>query len=192
MSKVLASLASSLLNRLLKSEEWARNRLSPFAGQGARFEMGSHIAHLGISHAGLFEPDNSQPKAPTVSIHLPDDALARLLIDRASLFAATTVSGSVELAETLGFILRNVRWDPEDDVATLVGDVATRRAFQLLKLPASRTAPRRMLAGIAEYLAEEQTLIANRREVEGFCADVDHLRDDCARLEKRLQCVRLR
>jgi ubiquinone biosynthesis protein UbiJ len=44
---------------------------------------------------------------------------------------------------------------------------------------------------VAEYLTEEETAIARRRDIERFCAEVDALRDDLARCEKRLERVRL-
>lgn len=187
--------ASSLLNHLLRNEEWARNRLCLFAGQSARFELGRHYARFRISPSGLLESENglSSPAA-TVCLRLPDDALARILTDRTSLFPAVTISGSVELAETLGLVFRNLRWDPEDDAAAIVGDVSAHRGFQLLRQLAGwqRTAASRLLTGIAEHLGEDRLLIPGRQEILEFCEEVDHLRDECARLEKRLQFVSLR
>jgi ubiquinone biosynthesis protein UbiJ len=39
---------------------------------------------------------------------------------------------------------------------------------------------------LTEYWQEEQPLIAKKRHVEKFIQEVDQLRDDVARLEKRL------
>jgi ubiquinone biosynthesis protein UbiJ len=40
---------------------------------------------------------------------------------------------------------------------------------------------------LAEYFTEEQPTIARRIAIADFSADIDRLRDDVARLEKRLE-----
>jgi ubiquinone biosynthesis accessory factor UbiJ len=40
---------------------------------------------------------------------------------------------------------------------------------------------------MAAYWTDEQPLIANKQDVERFVCEVDTLRDDVARLEKRLE-----
>lgn len=64
------------------------------------------------------------PTAAAVSITLPADAPLRALTDRPALMASAQISGSAEFAECLGFIRRNLHWDVEADVSTLVGDIA--------------------------------------------------------------------
>jgi ubiquinone biosynthesis protein UbiJ len=40
---------------------------------------------------------------------------------------------------------------------------------------------------LTEYWQEENPLIAKKRHVENFVEEVDHLRDDVDRLEKRIE-----
>ncbi len=185
---MLARPALALVNHLLTSEPWARQRLVSFAGRTARLQFGGGAAWLvRISDAGLFEM--AEPGTPaTVSIGLPDDAPARALIDSASLSSLATISGSADLAETLGFVARNLRWDVEHDLSRLLGDVLARRGLQLARNLAGWQihGVRNLALGVAEYLTEEDAAIARRRDIESFCAEVDVLRDDLARFEKRL------
>jgi len=50
-----------------------------------------------------------------------------------------------------------------------------------------REAVLRLAENLAEYWTEEQPLLARPADVESFCCKVDTLRDDVARLEKRIQ-----
>lgn len=185
---MLARSAIACVNHLLNGEPWARERLLAFSGRSARLQFGSNRSLLvKISENGLLESAEDDTPAD-VSIGLPDDAPARALIDTASLFSSATISGSADLAETLGFVFRNLRWDFEHDLSQLLGDVVARRGLQLAMRVArwQLLSARNLAFGVAEYLTEEDATIARRPDVERFCLEVDALRDDLARFEKRL------
>ncbi len=183
----------AVVNHLLDGEDWARARLAGFAGQTARVEFGGMRMQFTLLESGLLAA--AEAAAPVaVSIRLPDDMPVRALTDRSSLFSTATISGSVDLAESLAFVFRNLRWDIEHDLSQLLGDIVARRALRLAKGVAQWQArgARNLAVGLAEYLTEENKAIAPRRELEAFCAAVDALRDDCARVEKRLGRIALR
>lgn len=189
---MLAKPALAVLNHLLASEDWARGKLVPFAGKTARLQLGSGIVFLvRVNEGGLLE-SAAADIPPTVSIILPADAPVRALTDSASLLSSATISGSADLAETLGFLYRNLRWDIEEDLSQVLGDVVARRAVQVMgRLVRWQVSGARNFAlSVAEYLTEEETAIARRQDIERFCADVDALRDDLARCEKRVERVR--
>lgn len=194
---MIAGAGLRLVNRLLAAERWAGARLAPFAGQVARVEYrGWSIAVVVDADGQLSEGDKDA--AALVTLRLPDDAPARLLGDRESLFGAARISGSADFAEALAFVARNLRWDIEDDLALLLGaspfaDIAARRLlgfgrrFGSWQLDAAQRGAR----NLSEYLLFERPTISTRDDLRAFCSDVDQLRDDCARLEKRLQRIEL-
>ncbi|MBK8119690.1 MAG: hypothetical protein IPK39_11305 [Sulfuritalea sp.] len=102
---------------------------------------------------------------------------------------AARIEGSAEFAEALGFVIRNLRWDAEEDLSKIVGDIAARRMVSSTREFAAwqKQAARNFAENLAEYFTEEQPLIAGRIAIADFTADIDRLRDDVARLEKRLQ-----
>ena len=77
----------------------------------------------------------------------------------------------------------------EEDLAVLFGDIAAHRMAQTARnLDRWRAQSLDGLAhSFAEYWTEEQPLIARAGDVESFNREVDRLRDDLARLEKRIQ-----
>jgi ubiquinone biosynthesis protein UbiJ len=100
-----------------------------------------------------------------------------------------SVSGDSEFAAALDYLWRHLRWDAEEDLARFFGDIVAHRlvltAGTLREWGAQATD--NLARSFAEYWTEEQPLIAHAGDVEQFNRDVDQLRDDIARLEKRLE-----
>lgn len=177
------------LNHLLAGESWATERLRPFAGAQVRIDAGPLLAlSLGIDEHGAFRSgDTTLP--PDVTISLPADLPARFLVDRSQLFSAAKLSGSVDLAEALAFVFRNLEWDVEADLAGVVGDIPARRLtlFGGSFLRQAGEGLLRTARNVAEYATEDSDLLAPPRELTVFCDEVNALRDDLARLEKRVE-----
>lgn len=185
--------ALGFLNHLLAGEEWARARLKPFAGQGLRFSCGPLVARLAITEQGIFREADEDLEA-TVSLTLPPDAPWRALQGRSAILASATVSGSAELAEALAFVLRNVRWDIEDDLARIVGDIAARRLVQGGRslVAWQGRATKNMALNFAEYFTEENPLLVGKDESDEFALATDSLAQAVELLEKRLDALEKR
>jgi ubiquinone biosynthesis protein UbiJ len=191
---MLIGAALGFINHLLASEQWARDRLKAFAGKTARLELGALGLPLEITPDGLFAAgakDAVTSVTPSVIITLPADAPLRVVTDRASVFAAAQISGSAELAESLGFVFRNLRWDVESDLAQLFGDIAARRLVaggtQLLAWQQQQAM--NLARNVAEYCTEENPTIARRRDVWAFCAEVGGLQETLTKLESRIAAL---
>lgn len=179
------------LNHVLGQAAWARERLRPFAGRVARFELGPFAGAFCIGEDGSLSAPSADA-APDVSLKLPPNLPLLLLQGMDAAMRNVRLSGQVDLAEALGFVLRNLRWDAEEDLSRVFGDIAAhqlmRGADQLFGW--QRQAVRNAGENLAEYFTEEQPMIATPAALAEFAAEVDRLRDDLARLEKRV--VRLR
>lgn len=176
-----------LLNHVLEHEGWARDRLSAHAGQIVRIEGGPLTASLAIGDSGKFAIAG-EGEPPAVTVEFASAALFRLLAEPSAIFSAAHLTGSATLAETLAFVFRNLRWDIEADIADVVGDIPARRIAQAAGagLAWHRAAIARLGANISEFATEESRLVVPAREVAEFASAVDRVRDDLARLEKRV------
>ena len=190
---MLIRTALSFANHLLAGEAWARARLQPFAGQGVRLVCGPIIADLSIRPDGtLAESDASS--SPAVELILPPEALWQSGGNRETLISAARLNGAADLAETIGFVLRHLRWDIEDDLAPIFGDVAARR----LAKGASRFLAwhqRQALAfsqNLVEYFSLEKPLIVPRPEFGAFARDVAQVADAAERLGRRIDTLATR
>jgi ubiquinone biosynthesis protein UbiJ len=175
-------------NHLLVQAAWARERLAPFAGHVAQIQMRPFEAAFLIGEDGCI----SSPAAaaePEVTISLPAATPLLALQGQDAVMRAARIEGSAEFAEALGFVIRNLRWDVEEDLSRIVGDIAAHRIVAGTRGIAAwqRQAVQNLAENLAEYFTEEQPLIARRIAITDFSVEVDRLRDDVARLEKRLQ-----
>ena len=177
-----------ILNHLVMSERWASERLQAFAGRLLRLEFGRTTLDLCILPDGRFGTANGVPE---VTIKLPADAPLRLLRGQSALLAAVQINGAADLAEALGFVFRNLRWDVEDDLAHWVGDIAAHRFVQsgrkLAQWPGESLA--RLGKNFAEYLTEENPSIARADAVAAFCEQSRQTEQKLAQLEKRLESL---
>lgn len=185
---MLTQAAVAALNHLLGQEPWARERLRGFAGQRARLALGALTFDLCVTAEGCFAAPQDAEGTPAVTIELPGDAALRYAGDPEALFAKARIVGAADFAEAIGFVFRHVRWDFEGDLAAFVGDIPARRLAQLHRrwLAWQRSAARRLAENGSEYLTEEGRMLTSSRTLEEFCQHIDTLRDDVARLEKRL------
>jgi len=115
--------------------------------------------------------------------------LLRLAARDDSAWREIDITGDTDLASAIHHVARNLRWDFEEDLARVFGDVAAHRmaeAGRTLRRWGEQAADNTGRT-FAEYWTEEQPLIAAARDLEEFSRAVDQLRDDAARLEKRLE-----
>ncbi len=126
---------------------------------------------------------------PAVLIDLPASTPFLALQGHAAIMRAARISGSAEFAQTLGYVLQHLRWDVEEDLSHVLGDVISHRlvAGAHLFLASQKKFAMALAENVSEYLTEEQPALVRRIPIADFSADVHKLRDDIARLEKRLQ-----
>lgn len=180
--------AIAFINHLLDQQAWARTRLQPFAGRSLQVRV-QPIASMRarITAAGRLEPVAGETF--DLSIGLRAGMLPALLRHDAAAMQDIALEGDTELAAVVRLLFRELRWDAEEDLALLVGDIAAHRIAEsgraLLAWP--RDGARRLGENLSEYLREEAALLVPRAGVDCFLHDVETLRDRVARLEKRLQ-----
>ena len=121
------------------------------------------------------------------AIILTPSAPLRLLADQ-SPDQIAKVEGDTVLASEIGKVLHQLRWEYEEDLSRVIGDIPAHELTRLGKRIAEegRRQATSLAAMLAEYWIEEQPLITKRRHLEQFSRDVDVLRDDVERLAKRL------
>jgi ubiquinone biosynthesis protein UbiJ len=184
---MLSTAAAAAINHLLHREDWARGRLLPFAGRTARLAVPPTAVTLTVTAAG--EVVAAQTDEPDVTLTVAAASLLEVLRDPQTASTKTQVTGDGAFAETISYLFTHLRWDVEEDLSKVVGDVAAYRlaniARDLARVP-GRVADS-FSRSVATYLRDEGSAVPSRGEVEAFNRAVDVLRDDAARLEKRLE-----
>lgn len=179
------------LNHVLAQQSWARQRLIPFAGQIVEFRLPPlPDLRIAIQPDGLVEA--APPGAPAdLSIGIRPAAVPLILLRHESMLREIAVTGSADLAQVVQQLFRELEWDFEEDLSRVFGDVlAHRMAGAGRELFAwQREAGLRLAQNFAEYWTEERPLIARRGDLARFSSEVDRLRDDVERMDKRLELL---
>lgn len=176
-----------LLNRLLAAEPWARERLASFAGETLELRAPPLPAlRFSVLSGGTVQASDGQPG---LVMTLKPDLLPALARGEEHALRAVAVEGNSRLAAEVLVLVRHLRWDVEEDLSRIVGDIAAHRiaeagrAFAAWHLDAAQ----RLVAAFVDYATEEKQLLARRAELDELADLLARLRDGTARLEKRLE-----
>ncbi len=186
-------LAGAPLNHLLRANTWARDALKPHAGKTVTFRCLPLVTRLTVLDSGEVAPATTDALA-TVTLTLTPGLMLRVAARDEAVWRDVIIDGDTAFAGAIHHLWQHLRWDAEEDLSKVVGDVAAHRIAE-----SGRTLQRwaqasgdNLAHSFAEYWTEEQPLIAAKQDVARFTADVDQLRDDAACLEKRIELLRTR
>jgi len=177
----------ALLNRVLRQESWARQRLRPFAGRSVRISAPPLLSlTLVVSQDGTFH--GASVEVPDVSIALPEHAPLRHFGRPQEALAAARLEGAADFAEALGFVFRNLRWDAEEELANVLGDIPARRLAGLARGVAGwpREVLGRISANVGEYLGREQPALPPQAAARQLADDISQAAQQVKDLEQRL------
>jgi len=181
-------------NRLLTAAPWAREKLAPFAGKRARLVLGPLPLEFRIAPDGSLESLGTGE--PAVEIILPATAPLALLQGqgREAMMREAHITGAADFAEALGFVLRNLDWDAEEDLSRVVGDIVAHRLVKTAGdfAAAQAEAARRLVENIEEYLRYEQPAGIDKAALAAFAGEVGSLKQETDDLERRLAALELR
>jgi ubiquinone biosynthesis protein UbiJ len=186
---VLEKIPVAALNHLLAAEPWARERLAPFAGETIELASPPFPAvRLTIAPDGMVAPAPADAE-PSLRVHLKPQAAAALARGEEHFLRAVEVSGNAKLAEAVMALARHLRWDFEEDLSHLVGDVAAHRLAGVARdfLAWQSDSAQRLAESFADYLGEEKKLVIRRAELDAFAASLARLRDGVERLEQKVR-----
>ena len=189
---MLKPIAARILQHIINQNNWSREHLIPFAGKVLQFDFVLIKPSLIILEDGSLSFAGETIGADAV-IHLPPSLTLRLLANDDAAKMQIKIDGDTHLATQVSKVLQKLRWDIEDDMSHLVGDIAaskirksSRKVLQTVKKQSID-----ITEMVSEYWQEEIKILAKKHQVERFITDVDVLRSDTARFEKRLQKLSL-
>ena len=181
--------AAAGLNHLLAQQPWAAERLKAFAGQCVEFRCPPFPdVRFAILESGLVE-EAPADAASALVVSLAPPALPLVLARDDAALKKIEIEGSAELANAVQHLFRHLAWDFEEDLSRLFPDVVAHRLAEGGKAFAAwqSEAATRLAENLAEYFTEEQPLLARPADVEKFVREVESLREDASRVEKRIE-----
>jgi len=194
---------SAAINHLLAREPWARAQLAPYAGKTARLATSLITLDLRVRDDGLLEalPEAAADPAHAVdgsaaaltpfdvTIRASSDALPAFVQGgQAAAMKHVRIDGDAEFASTIARLAEHLRWEPEEDLAGLIGDAPAHQLAQSARsaLGYVRHSGRNLLESLVEYLLDEDPQLVRHASLDQLRDELVTLRDTLARLEKRI------
>ena len=208
--------AIAFINHVLTQQAWARDKLKPYAGRSVRVQAppidfklsitpeglvdaglrgsivknGSHQGSQGGSPSGPQGESLGEPRADVV-LSIPLSAAPLFAFDPERAMKEVRIEGDAEFAQTLSGLARELRWDAEEDLSRVTGDIAAHKLLQGARAfrAYAKDASQRLAETGAAFLIDEDPTLVRKSMAEQFARDVGTLRDGAARLEKRLELL---
>ena len=184
---MLKALSTRLLQHLISQNSWASNLLQPFAGKSIQINVSFISTSLVILENGNLAIAG-ETNLPDAKVTIPPSLLLRLLAKDEAANRQINIEGDTHLAAELAKVFSNMRWDYEDDLSNLIGDIPANKIGTFARDTANsvKETSVNLAEMLSEYWQEEMPLIAKKRHLEQFNAEVDTLGADVARFEKKL------
>ena len=132
------------LNHVLMQEKEAQDRLARKKGSVLHVRWGLFVMDILITPAGLLDRAPAAAKPDLLIAIAADSPVVLLQSALAGKSPPVKIEGDVQLAAELGWLAENLRWDVEEDLSRVLGDIPAH---------ALADAGRRMLAGLKQFMA---------------------------------------
>ena len=182
------------INHVLGSEPWALTELARHASKTILLQLPLGNLCFEIKPEGLLT-SLKEIEAPSLTLEVSAKALSDLAGSTGSLreqaFKAVKITGDADLAQLLGRLAGQLRWEYEEDLARLVGDAPANFAVRQGKqfVSATRSAATDLLDNVVEYVSEEKKILLNKRDFMVRKTELSELRESVDRIEKRIQLL---
>ena len=189
---MIPQLATRFLQHITSQNQWSKPHLALFSGKTICFDFVLAKANIIILEDGslaIAGDSEGETASPEASIHLPPSLALRILAGDEAAKMQFKVEGDTHLATEFSKVLQNMRWDMEEDLSKITGDIAANKIASATKNIFGEAKQQTIDAAemLSEYWQEEKNILAKKRYVESFNANVDALVSDVARFEKRLE-----
>jgi ubiquinone biosynthesis accessory factor UbiJ len=131
-----------LLNHVVMQEPQAQDRIRRQQGKAARLSWGRFQMTLIATPAGLVERPagdraTAESRTPDLVVRLTQTALTDIVATLSQgEKPAVTIEGDVQLAAEVAWLVDHLRWDIEEDLSRVIGDVPAHTLTKVFKTAA--------------------------------------------------------
>ncbi|HEX4917856.1 MAG TPA: SCP2 sterol-binding domain-containing protein [Limnobacter sp.] len=191
LSATLNQMVCLVFNHLLDQQRSSKSKLQAEAGKVLSVAVAPVTLMFRINDQGYFQTTQSSaglhPPADT-SIALQWADLIGAVNNPGGVARKASIQGDMDFAQTVSTVINDLSWDPERDLARVVGDAQAVWVMNTLAALGTnaRDVVQRFKSSLREYVVHEKSLTPTASEFDDFRSEVNKLRDDLARLEKRI------
>lgn len=187
----MEKLRKIILNHVLSQNDWMSTRLKKFHNKTILIKISELSMYFSVNKKGLLEYIG-QVKNPDASISMPIKSLINQILHKEN--KDITIKGDIDLAREVSEILKKIKWDVEEDLSKIIGDVAANRVGILGEkvFNESKKITISIAEAFKEYWEEEKPLIAKKNRVHQFLAEIDNISEDVERIEAKINSLALK
>lgn len=191
MSATVTQMACLVLNHLLDQQRSSKSKLQKESGKVLDLNILPVQLKLRVNDQGYFQASSSSngvaaPADTKISMQWAD--LIGSVSNPGSMSRKAAIEGDMDFAQTVSTVINDLSWDPERDLARVVGDAQAVWVMNTLAALGTnaRDVVQRFKSNLREYVVHEKSMTPTASEFDAFRGEVNQMRDELARLEKRL------
>jgi ubiquinone biosynthesis protein UbiJ len=191
---IAAAAACRGVNHVLKAEPWAMGELARHAGKVILLKLPIGKFYFELTPAGsLVSSTDDEP--PSLELDVSAEAMSALAGSSGGLreqaMKSVKITGDADLAQLLGRLAGQIRWEYEEDLARIIGDAPANFAVRQGKkwVSAGKNAATDFVENVVEYVSEERKVFVHKRDFLIRKNELNTLRDAVDRIEKRIQIL---
>lgn len=141
---------------------------------------------MAVEEGGTIKAGNAEP---SLTMTLKPELLVALARGEEHALRAVDVQGNGRLAAEVLVLARHLRWDVEENLSRVFGDVIAHRLAGAARAFAAWhvDAAQRLSGALVDYATDERPLLVRRSELDMLAEPLAQLRDAIARLDKRIE-----
>jgi len=191
MSGAVTQMVCLVLNHLLDQQRSSKFKLQKEAGKVLALRIAPMQLGLRVNDQGYFQPSAASngvaaPADTQISMQWAD--LIGSVSNPNAMSRKAAIEGDMDFAQTVSTVINDLSWDPERDLARVAGDAQAVWVMNTLSAfgTNARDVVQRFKNNLREYVVHEKSMAPTASEFDAFRGEVNQLRDEVARLEKRL------
>ena len=179
------NLQHKIINHVLTQNEWMKDELIQFKNKIIQLQVEPFTLQFKVNEFGQLVSCDIQEHVDT-TISLTSQAFVRMVVTKQK--KDITVSGDVDLANVFSKIMLKARWDYEEDLSYLVGDIAAVEITKITKAFArdGKKGLQSIAENFVEYWQEERQILTSKADVEKFNSEVDEIQETFSRVEAKI------
>jgi ubiquinone biosynthesis protein UbiJ len=191
---IAASAACRGINHVLKAEPWAMAELARHAGKVILLSLPIGKLCFELTPEGSLA-SLTNIDSPSLELEISPEVLSALAGGpgglREQAMKSVKITGDADLAQLLGRLAGQIRWEYEEDLAHFIGDAPANFAVRQGKkfISAGKSAATDLLENVVEYVSEERKVLLNKRDFMIRKNELSALRDAVDRIEKCIQLL---
>lgn len=191
LSALVSKSACLVINHLLNQHPEFKTRLAAEHSKVLRVSVESIHMLFAVDAQGYFQAVVDQPNETTqadTEIAMQWADLIGAVRSPKSVAKKASIRGDLDFAQALSHVFTHLSWDHEADLARVVGDVQAVWIVNALSAVGTNVKDvfGRFKDNLRDYVVHEQSMTPTPSEFDAFRHELAVLRDDLARLEKRV------